>query len=140
MIRRRSRATQQKPSGQETLQAANAALRDNTQQQQRQRLQQQEQQEHRLRQQQQHRRQQQQQQGAWEHLPTQAQLLAACRHDLLYSLRQYSYEDVLQELVAQGWHLSSRYKQPKQKVSCGLTHAAYKPDWACTNQGLGRFL
>jgi hypothetical protein len=112
-MRRRSRATEQPSSGQESLQAADAAPQHSKQQQPQQQQQQQ---------QQQQKGRSKAVQGAWKHMPTQAQLLAAGRLDLLYSLRQYGYEDVLQELVARGWQLSSPYKQPRHKASFGFAH------------------
>lgn len=98
--RRRSKALQQQSAAEESEQAAaSGALQDNQQQHLAQLG-----------------RASAGAQGAWEHLPTQAQLVAAGRYDLLYSLRQHGYEATLKELSAQGMQLGRRYKKPKQKV------------------------
>jgi hypothetical protein len=55
--------------------------------------------------------QQQQQVAGWQWLPTQAQLQAAGRFDLVYSLRQHGYDAVRCYMK-----LQPRYSKPKQKV------------------------
>jgi hypothetical protein len=58
-----------------------------------------------------HHQQQQQQEAGRQCLPTQAQLQAAGRFDLVYSLRQHGYDAVQRHME---W--KPRYSKPKQKV------------------------